>query len=173
MGIWLELLQERHAEELMGAVRRSQGLHLPWVETPTNVDRMLVYLRQSPESCLRYGIREPGGALAGVANASCIVRGVFQNAFLGFYAFTPFAGRGLMFQGLQQVIGRLFSEHGLHRLEANVQPSNARSTALVKKLGFRLEGHSPRYLKICGEWRDHNRYAMTSEEWQTPDVRPG
>jgi len=173
MGIWLELLEERHAEELVAAVRRSQDLHLPWVEAPTSLDRMLAYLRQSQESCLRYGIREASGALAGVANASCIVRGVFQNAFLGFYAFTPLAGRGLMFQGLQQVIGRLFSEHALHRLEANVQPANARSTALVKKLGFRLEGHSPRYLKICGEWRDHDRYAMTSEERLKPSVRPG
>ena len=50
-------------------------------------------------------------------------------------------------------------------LEANIQPGNVASIALVKSLGFRLEGHSARYLKIAGEWRDHERYAITVEEW--------
>ncbi len=58
-----------------------------------------------------------------------------------------------------------FSTHALHRLEANIQPENERSQALVRSLGFRLEGHSPRYLEINGVWRDHNRFAITSEEF--------
>ncbi len=54
----------------------------------------------------------------------------------------------------------------LHRVEANIQPGNAPSIALVKRLGFELEGMSPRYLKIGGRWRDHERYALRAETWR-------
>jgi hypothetical protein len=37
---------------------------------------------------------------------------------------------------------------------------------LVCRAGFRLEGVSRRYLKIGGRWRDHERWALTVEEWR-------
>jgi ribosomal-protein-alanine N-acetyltransferase len=57
-----------------------------------------------------------------------------------------------------------FGEIGLHRLEANIQPSNRASIALARSAGFRLEGFSPRYLLIGGQWRDHERYAITADD---------
>jgi ribosomal-protein-alanine N-acetyltransferase len=81
--------------------------------------------------------------------------------------FVPFEGQGLMKQALSLVLCEAFTTHELHRVEANVQPANERSKWLVRSLGFRLEGLSPRYLKIGGEWRDHERYAITAEEFGT------
>ena len=75
------------------------------------------------------------------------------------YAFAGFEGRGLMTQALNAVVRHAFTNLGLHRVEANIQPGNAASIALAKRCGFQLEGYSPKYLKIGGRWRDHERWA--------------
>jgi ribosomal-protein-alanine N-acetyltransferase len=106
------------------------------------------------------------GELAGVINVSEIVRGPFQSAYLGYYAFVPHAGRGYMTEGLALALRWIFGELRLHRVEANIQPGNAASRALARRLGFRREGLSPRYLKVGGRWRDHERWALTVDDWR-------
>jgi len=98
------------------------------------------------------------------------VFGNLRSAYLGYSAFVPHQGRGHMFEGLGLVLRHAFGTLGLHRVEANVQPDNARSIALVEGLGFRREGYSPRYLKIGNRWRDHVRFAMLADEF-TPAAR--
>lgn len=106
------------------------------------------------------------GELAGVINLNEIVRGLFQSAYLGCYAFLPHVGRGYMGEGLLLTLRRAFGELGLHRLEANIQPDNKASLAFFRRSGFKREGYSPRYLKIGGRWRDHERWALLAEEWR-------
>ena len=103
---------------------------------------------------------------AGVININEIVRGVFCSGYLGYYAFVPHNERGYMKKGLDAVLAEAFGRHRLHRLEANIQPDNDASRALVQRCGFRLEGFSPRYLKLAGRWRDHERWAITKEAWK-------
>lgn len=104
--------------------------------------------------------------LVGVVNVSQIYRGNFRSAYLGYYVFHPYAKMGYMSAGLALVLRKAFTNFRLHRLEANIQPGNVASKSLVKRSGFRLEGFSKRYLKIDGEWRDHERWAITIEDWQ-------
>jgi ribosomal-protein-alanine N-acetyltransferase len=69
-----------------------------------------------------------------------------------------------MTEGLRAVVTHAFRKLRLHRLEANIRPDNESSRRLVQWLGFRNEEFSPRYLKVAGRWRDHERWALTVEE---------
>ena len=84
---------------------------------------------------------------------------------IGYYAFAGFERRGLMRAGLSLVARHAFRQLKLHRLEANIQPDNLASIALVRRCGFQLEGYSPRYLKIGGRWRDHERWAVLADKY--------
>jgi ribosomal-protein-alanine N-acetyltransferase len=113
-------------------------------------------------------IHRPSGGIAGVININNVIRGAFQSASLGYYAFSPFAGQGLMEQGMLLVLKHAFGKLNLHRLEANIQPANRASIALVQKCGFVREGFSRRLLKVRGRWRDHERWALLSEDFRRP-----
>lgn len=159
------------AERFIAAVARSRELHRPWVSPPADRASFEAYLGRVADPRMIGALvvsREPrdAGQLVGVINASEIVRGCFQSAYLGFYAFVGAAGRGLMTEGLALFCAHAFEDEQLHRLEANIQPDNARSLALAQRLGFSREGFSPRYLKIDGDWRDHERWALLVEDWR-------
>lgn len=101
--------------------------------------------------------------VVGVVNINEIVAGAFQSAYLGYYGMLNFARTGLMTEALRAAVDFAFSELGLHRLEANIQPGNTASIALVRRVGFKQEGLSPSYLRINGEWRDHERWALLAD----------
>jgi [ribosomal protein S5]-alanine N-acetyltransferase len=114
----------------------------------------------------RVACRLEDGAIVGFLNISEIVRGPFKSAYLGYGGVAEFAGRGYMTEAMHLLLREAFTQIGLHRLEANIQPGNAASIALAKRCGFELEGFSPRYLKVGGRWRDHERWAIRNETWR-------
>ena len=146
----------------------SQHLHRPWVYPPSNAAAFRAYLKRiAPASHAGFlALRRVDHALVGVVNLNEIIRGAMSSAFLGYYASAVCAGQGLMAEGLALVIDHAFGPLHLHRLEANIQPANERSIALVRRCGFQQEGFSRRYLKIGGRWRDHERWAMWAERWR-------
>ncbi len=158
----------RHEEQFLQAVRKSRALHKGFASPPASPGAFQRYVKSlRKENRLGFLVTlTESDDLISVVNVSEIVRGPFQSAYLGYYAFLPYAGQGLMSEGMRHVIRHCFRDLKLHRLEANIQPENERSIALVKALGFSKEGYSPRYLKISGRWRDHERWAIRSEQWR-------
>jgi ribosomal-protein-alanine N-acetyltransferase len=164
----LEVPSLKRRDEFLAAVERSRKLHRPWAYPPATREAFDAFIHRLKEKTrLGYWVCTEQGDLAGAINIGEIVRGNFCSAYLGYYAFAPHDRRGYMKQGLRAVFSDVFTWHKLHRLEANIQPGNIASRELVRNLGFRLEGFSPRYLKIGGRWRDHERWAITAEEWKT------
>ena len=146
----------------LGAVARSASLHGRWVSAPATAKAFAKYLGRF-DSQSHFGflvVHRDSRELVGVINLGHVIRGGLQSAFLGYYAFSPFERQGLMHEGIALVIRYAFEKLKLHRLEANVQPGNRASIALIKRCGFVREGFSRRYLKIRGRWRDHERWAL-------------
>jgi ribosomal-protein-alanine N-acetyltransferase len=152
----------------LAAVGRSRSLHHPWVSAPATPRTFAAYLKRlSTESHRGFLVIHRGtGDLVGVININHIIRGALQAAFLGYYGFEPHSRAGLMREGMLLVLDHAFRKLKLHRLEANIQPRNRASIALARKCGFTHEGFSRRYLKVCGRWRDHQRWALLAEHFQ-------
>ena len=156
-------------DEFIALMRASRSFHSPWATAPTDEERFAAYLADARRADFEALLlcRRSDGAIMGFFNLSQIVRRGFQSAYLGYAVGKPFAGQGYMRDGLELVLRHAFTTLRLHRIEANIQPANASSLALAKGAGFRREGFSPRYLKIGGRWRDHERWAILAEEWRT------
>ena len=168
LRVHLEPVSSKHERAFLAAARASRAFHRPWGAPPQTAAGFHRYVqRTSDDRCLAFFVFSSSDDLVGAVTVSEIVRGAFQSAYLGYYVFVPFQRRGLMTAALVQVVTQLFRKHRLHRVEANIQPSNAASIGLVRRLGFRKEGLSRRYLKINGRWRDHERWAVTREEWKS------
>lgn len=160
------------AEVFLAAAARSASFHLPWVSPPRTRLEFEEYATGANQECLRYGVWSVEGELVGVVNINAIIRGAFQNGSLGFYAFAGRQGRGFMSAALRRLLYIAFAESDLHRLEANIQPNNVTSRRLVERLGFRSEGLGRRLLMVAGRWMDHERFALTAEEWILDQARP-
>lgn len=104
--------------------------------------------------------------IVGQINLSQIFRRGFQNAYLGYHLFDGFTGYGYMTDAVTELLKFAFGACKLHRVEANVQPTNLPSIHVLIRNGFSKEGYSRRYLKIGGRWRDHERWAIIREDWK-------
>ena len=154
-------------DEFLKLVQKSYALHHPWVSPPFTQTNYEDYLeRIQRDSHQGFLIKQnKTHQMIGVININEIVRGCFQSGYLGFYAFLGSNNHGLMGEALGLVLTYSFNDLDLHRLEANIQPDNLKSIAFIKKHHFKHEGFSPNYLKINGEWKDHDRFAITLENY--------
>lgn len=156
---------------LLAVNRASVALHSPWVAPPTTDEEFAAYLQRCARTdvCGLLLCRADDGAVMGAVALSQIFYGPLQSAYMGYYIGAEFAGRGYMTEGVALALDHAFGPLRLHRVEANIQPNNLASLALVRRLGFEREGYSRRYLFVDGDWRDHERFAMLAEEWGSGD----
>jgi ribosomal-protein-alanine N-acetyltransferase len=164
--ITLQPVTRQDAAQMIRANDANRAFHAPWAHPFTDEAGFEAWFTQiltGPNVSLLARAAATRQVL-GVVNISQIVAGALQSAYLGYYGMAGTAGRGLMTEAVRQAAWHGFHRLGLHRLEANIQPGNHPSIALVRRLGFRKEGFSPQYLKVGGEWRDHERWAAFASD---------
>jgi ribosomal-protein-alanine N-acetyltransferase len=106
------------------------------------------------------------GAIVGQISFSEIVGEPYGSCYLGYWIGARFARSGYMTEAVRLALRYAFRDLALHRVEANIVPENSASRALARRCGLRREGYSPRLLRIDGRWRDHERWALTVEDWR-------
>lgn len=166
--VFLRPPMKRDAAEFMAVNRRSALFNRGLASPPTRLDQFETFLLRNKrdDAAVFLICRAEDDAIMGSIALSQIFRGGFLSAYLGYQIGEEFARRGYMTEAIQLMLRHAFVTLKLHRLEANIQPGNVASIALVKRAGFTREGYSQRYLKIGGRWRDHERWAILVEDWR-------
>lgn len=161
-------------DEFLALREASRTLHLPWEPIPRDgsdpvspaaFERFLV-VSNTAEIQKHLICRNSDLAILGYVGLNQIQLGAFRSCYMGYWMGQPFLRHGYASEGIELCLARAFTQLGLHRVEANIIPDNTASLGTARKCGFRKEGYSPRYLEIAGRWRDHERWAITLEDWQ-------
>ena len=165
--VYLRHPRNADVHEFTGLVISSRSFLHPWVTPASTPEAYARYLQNSRRAsvCAFVICLVEDQRIIGVCNLSQIFRGKLQHAFLGYWVGAAFSGRGYMTDALHLALRYAFEKLKLHRIEANIQPENIDSRRLVARVGFRLVGLYPRYLKVVGRWRDHERWAIGREDW--------
>ncbi len=166
--VYLRYPRIEDLEEYLGMSRESERFHRGLIKMSRNREEFEAFLarNEKPENECFLIIRQSDEAIAGMINLSQIFYGPFCNAYLGYGLGVRFTGGGLMTEAVALVLRFAFKDLKLHRVEANVQPENVPSIAVLKRCGFTREGFSRKYLKVGGRWRDHERFAIIREDWK-------
>jgi ribosomal-protein-alanine N-acetyltransferase len=164
--------------EMRRALRQNAAHLRPWSVAPvpgedptslTSVSRAILRHRREWKTGQAFVLlitpRENDRAIVGRIAFGGVLRGAFQNAYLGYWLDAERQGQGLMTEAVLGATSFAFEAAGLHRVQAAVMPRNGASQRVLEKAGYRREGFAERYLCIAGTWEDHVVFAMTSEEW--------
>jgi len=130
----------------------------PACNTPTKL-RVLVCARKADDA-------GPAGRIVGVVSLGNISEWPQLAATTGYWLGAGETGKGFIRDALASLLDIAFEEKKLHRVVANIMPSNRRSHAVTEALGFTKEGVSRGLIEIDGAWRDHVVWSMLSTEWR-------
>lgn len=103
---------------------------------------------------------EVGGTLVGRLDLNSVIRGTFQSATVGFLVDASACGSGVATTALREAMRLAFTELGLHRLQAETLTDNYAAQRVLVRCGFVRYGRAPCYLRVQGEWRDHDLFQL-------------
>ncbi|MEN3610970.1 GNAT family N-acetyltransferase [Plantactinospora sp. ZYX-F-223] len=93
--------------------------------------------------------------------------GGVKAAKLGYAIHADHWGHGYATDAARTLITYGFTTLDLHRISAAMDPENAGSIAVVKRLGMQYEGHLRDHVHTNGAWRDSLLYSILAHEWPT------
>ena len=138
-----------------------------WLELPVSPEAFQAYIHDCTTDSVRGFLiyDKHSNAIQGMVHLNNVYNGNFQNAFLGYCFKTTETSESTMGIVIRLVTHYALTKLKLHRLEVSVQLQHTKLMRALRTSDYRSEGVSPRLLKVGGRWRDHERFAVTAEEW--------
>jgi RimJ/RimL family protein N-acetyltransferase len=87
------------------------------------------------------------------------------GAEVGWVFHPDFHGQGYATEAATALLELAFGELEMHRVRAELDPLNAASIALCRRLGMRGEAHFVKDIWLRGKWDDSGIYAILEDEW--------
>ena len=170
-GVFLRLLEDRHAPAAFAAVERDRaylGKWLPWVDLTTEVEYTAGFIKSSLE---QFAHNE--GLSAGIWCGDQFIGGIGTHKIdwlnrkveIGYWIASRFQGRGIITAACRTLIDHAFRAWKLNRVEIHCASGNEKSCAIPKRLGFTFEGVLRNSQLVRGEYLDIQVYSMLFRDW--------
>lgn len=88
-----------------------------------------------------------------------------EQGEIGYTLDRAYQGKGYASEAVRALLDLTFLKLDLHRVTAIAHVDNARSLALMERIGMRQEAHFIQAAWFKGEWCDQYQYAILQEEW--------
>jgi ribosomal-protein-alanine N-acetyltransferase len=173
MTVSIRLVAEEDAEELAELMASNRKFFAPWdavrpdafYTAAGQLEAIGAALRSYESGQMMPHVIVQDGRIVGRMNLNTIVRGAFQSGTLGYYVAEEYNGRGIAGRATGLMVAVGFEELNLHRIEANTLLHNVASQRVLLRNGFERFGTAPKYLRIAGEWQDHDQFHKINENW--------
>lgn len=101
---------------------------------------------------------------------TAVIRGALNSCLMGYHLDQEATGMGLMQEAIRRGCQYIFHVQKLHRIQADIMPTNLPSQKTVERSGFRRQGLNEKYMEINGVWQDHYCYALINDPLWTASL---
>lgn len=162
-NVYLKLLTVNDASKVLNYYKNNREHLRKFQETKDEdfytLEKQIIFIRQQYIQCLNGKVVFLGifknEKIIGTIQLYNIMRGMFQDATVGYSIDKDEEGKGYMKEALSIISNYAFKILKLHRLQATTLVDNIRSKSVLKACGFKEMGISEKYLFINGKWQDH------------------
>lgn len=172
-GADLRFLELRHAAQFLEFVTVNSdhlGVWLEWGRTIQTLEQAQNFIKRG---ITRYS--DDGLPWVGIWLEHHLVGGILffpvdktsKSTMIGYWLGRDVGGRGIMTKAVKAMLGFVFDELQLNRLELQAHVDNLKSRALAERLGFQFEGVLRQVWTLHGKYVDHAAYAMLKSDWDS------
>ncbi|QJE72092.1 GNAT family N-acetyltransferase [Aerophototrophica crusticola] len=163
----LRPLQVEDAEDLFPVFNDPESMrywsHLPHkdvAETRAKLERVV----EEDGTSRTWAVTRDGGRCQGWVS---LFGAQDRLVWLGYILLPETRGQGLATEAVHAALDFAFGPWDMHRVEANLDPRNARSERLLKRLGFTREGVRREDFLLGGRYYDTLIYGLLAAEWRS------